>query len=98
MTINELFYLSAGNFGLVRARDRTRFRGEGALTSGTPTANSDREMVIALDGHLTGKCMREIADDLYGAERVAAEWTSESVLCARARRLLRKARAEAKVG
>ena len=56
------------------------------------TRHRDRELLIALDGNDAGKSMREIAVDVYGAERVAAEWTPDGVLRAQRRRLLRKAR------
>ena len=65
---------------------------EEAMTDG------NRELLIALDGHVAGKSMREIAEDLYGAERVVAEWRSDSVLRARTRRLLSKAQSHAKQG
>ena len=53
-----------------------RFRGEGALT--TEEAGVDREVRVALDGHAACKSMREAAEVLYGAEREAPEWTSDS--------------------
>ena len=56
------------------------------------TRDRDRELLIALDGDDAGKSMREIAVDVYGAERVAAEWTLDRVLRAQTRRLLCKAR------
>ena len=80
------------------ARDRMRFRGHGALTREEATAEGTRELSIVLDGYDAGKSMREIAVDLYGAEKVTAEWTSDSVLRTRMRRLLRKARANSKRG
>ena len=80
------------------ADDRMRFRGAGALTREEAMTDGNRELLIALDGHVAGKSMREIAEDLYGAERVAAEWRSDSVLRARTRRLLSKAQSHAKQG
>ena len=56
------------------------------------TRDGDRELLMALDGNVAGKSMREIAADLYGAEMVAAEWTPDGVLRAQTRRLLRKVR------
>ena len=56
------------------------------------TRHRDRELLIALDGNDAGKSMREIAVDVYGAERVAAEWAPDGVLRAQTRRLLRTAR------
>jgi hypothetical protein len=34
--------------------------------------------LVALDGHLEGKSYREIAQVLYGDDRVSAMWTGES--------------------
>ena len=68
------------------------------MTREEPTADGDRELSIALDGYDAGKSMREIAVDLYGAEKVTAEWTFDSVLRARMRRLVCKAWAYAKRG
>ena len=50
---------------------------------------------FALDRHIAVKGMREIAEDLYGAERVAAEWGPDSGLRARTRRLIGKAQGHA---
>lgn len=57
-------------------------------------ADGDRELLIALEGHAAGKSLREIAEELHGAEVVAAEWSSDSVLRARMKRLLWKARSQ----
>ena len=62
------------------------------------TGDGDRELLTAHDGHIAGKSMREIAVDLYGAERVAAEWTPDGGLRAQTRRLVHKARAHAERG
>ena len=61
-------------------------------------AGGDRELGIALDGHSAGRCMREIAADLYGSVRVASDRGSDSVLCARTRRLIRRSQAQAERG
>ena len=37
-----------------------------------------RECLIALDGHLNGRTYRDIAKVLYGSDRVAETWTSET--------------------
>ena len=60
--------------------------------------DGDRQLRIARDGCAAGKSLREIAEDLYGPERVASDWDSESVLRARTRRLLRKTQVHARGG
>ena len=55
-----------------RAGDRIWFSGEEALIEEKATADGDRGLLIALDGHVAGKSMRAITEALYGAERVAA--------------------------
>ncbi|WP_428097891.1 DNA -binding domain-containing protein [Candidatus Rariloculus sp.] len=52
----------------------------------------DRELLTVLDARLAGKSWRETAVDLYGAQRVAAEWHRESWMRARVRRRDKKAR------
>ena len=47
----------------------------------------------ALAGLRSGKSMREIAVDLYGADRVAADWHGASGMRAKVRRLVNRARA-----
>ena len=44
-------------------------------------------------GLRAGKSMRAIAVELYGAERVAADWDYDSLMRARVRRLAYRARA-----
>ena len=53
---------------------------------------ADRELLTVLDERLAGKSWRETAVALYGAERVAAEWDTESWMRSRVRRRGRKAR------
>ena len=48
---------------------------------------------VALAGIRSGKSMREIAVDLYGADQVAADWHDDSGMRAKVRRLVRRARA-----
>ena len=72
-----------------------RFRGDGALKSGEAEGGENRELLIALDGRLAGKSLREIAVDLYGVEAVAAEWNPDGALRSRTLRVLRRARAHA---
>ena len=57
--------------------------------------DGDREVLIALDGQRAGKSMREIAEDVFGAERVAAEWSADGGVRLQTRRLVQKARAHA---
>ena len=54
--------------------------------------DGDREVLIALDGQRAGKSMREIAEDVFGAERVAAEWYADGGVRLRTRRVIQKAR------
>ena len=37
-----------------------------------------RECLVALDGHLAGRTYREIAEVLYGSDRVKEVWTNET--------------------
>ena len=67
-------------------------RKDGAMKDG------DREVLIALAGQRAGKSMREIAEDVFGAERVAAEWQEDGGMRSRTRRLVQKARAHAEGG
>ena len=53
---------------------------------------------IALAGRRAGKAMREIAIDLYGRERVEADWHADSWMRAKIRRLLYRAKARAGAG
>ena len=48
---------------------------------------------VALAGLRSGKSMREIAVDLYGADRVAADWHADSGMRAQVQRLADLARA-----
>ena len=57
-----------------------------------------RELLIARDGYSAGKSIREIAQDLFGAEVVVADWDPDSGVRARTRRLLHKARVYAERG
>jgi hypothetical protein len=47
---------------------------------------------VALAGIRSGKSMREIAVDLYGADEVAADWHVDSRMRAKVRRLVYRAR------
>ena len=61
------------------------------------TAGHDRDdaavRAVALAGIRSGKSMREIAVDLYGADAVAADWHVDSRMRAKVRRLVDRARA-----
>ena len=61
------------------------------------TAGHDRDdasmRAVALAGIRSGKSMREIAIDLYGADAVAADWHVDSRMRAKVRRLVDGARA-----
>ncbi len=61
------------------------------MTAGS--AGDDAAMrAVALAGVRSGKSMREIAVDLYGAERVAADWHADSRMRAKVRRLVSRVR------
>ena len=47
----------------------------------------------ALDGKRAGKTQREIAEDIYGAAKVAAEWHPDGWMRSQIRRWTDKARA-----
>ena len=53
---------------------------------------------VALAGIWSGKSMREIAVDLYGADQVAADWHDDSGMRAKVRRLVNRARAASDQG
>ena len=53
---------------------------------------------VALDGIRSGKSVREMAVYLYGADRVAADWHSDSRMRAKVRRLVSRARAASGAG
>ena len=53
---------------------------------------------VALSGVRSGKSMREIAVDLYGADRVAACWHGDGWMRARVRRLVHRAWAASGAG
>ena len=51
-----------------------------------------------IDGLAAGRTARGIAEDVWGAEAVAREWTADGWMRSRARRRIRKARALADGG
>ena len=53
---------------------------------------------VVLAGMRSGKPMREIAVDLYGADEVAADWHADSRMRAKVRRLVSRARAASDEG
>ena len=53
---------------------------------------------VALAGMQSGKSMREIAVDLYGADRVAADWHADSRMRAKVRRTINRAQAASSGG
>ena len=65
---------------LVGIRVQLRISGDGALKKGGATEDGDREVLMALDGHREARACAKMAEDLYGAERVAAEWDTPSLL------------------
>ena len=74
---------------------RRGLRADGALAGDEVTGNDNRDLRIALDGHAAGEGVREIATDLYGVDRVAADWGPDRGFRTGTRRLLRKARENA---
>ena len=82
-----------GTAGRPWAREPARSRGVRRLTTRDSATDGDRELRI---GRAAGKSLREIAEDLYGPERVAPNWDGNSVLRARTRRLLRKIQVHAR--
>ena len=73
-----------------------RFR-EGAATAGDAVTEAAM-WAVALDGIRSGRSMRVIAIALYGADRAAACWHSDSRMRAKVRRLVNCSRAEACAG
>ena len=53
----------------------------------------DRELVKVLDGLRADKTHRQIAEDIYGVEEVAAEWHTDGWMRSQVRRWIAKARA-----
>ena len=51
----------------------------------------DRELLVALDGHLSGKKAREIAIELRDSAKVAAEWHADGGLRSLVRRRIVRA-------
>lgn len=56
----------------------------------TPAALLELHTLQALDATLAGASLREIADGLFGADAVAADWHADGDLRARVRRLVRR--------
>lgn len=59
----------------------------------TPAALLEMHTLQALDATLAGASLREIADGLFGADAVAADWHADGDLRARVRRLVRRGNA-----
>jgi hypothetical protein len=57
----------------------------------TPAALLELHTLQALDATLAGASLREVAEGLFGADAVAADWHKDSALRARVRRLVRAA-------
>ncbi|WP_429951536.1 DUF2285 domain-containing protein [Comamonas sediminis] len=56
----------------------------------TPGALLELHTLQALDAALAGASLREMAEGLFGADAVAADWHTDSALRARVRRLVRR--------
>ena len=50
------------------------------------------KLMTVLDGLAAGRSARGIAEDVWGAEEVAREWTSDGGMRSKARRRIAKAR------
>jgi hypothetical protein len=61
-----------------------------AARSGPPAALLELHTLQALDATLAGASLREVAEGLFGADAVAADWHKDSALRARVRRLVRR--------
>ncbi len=59
----------------------------------TPAALLELHTLQALDATLVGASLREVADGLFGADAVAADWHADGDLRARVRRLVRRGNA-----
>ncbi|HBP0505265.1 TPA: DUF2285 domain-containing protein [Pseudomonas aeruginosa] len=59
----------------------------------TPAAVLELHTLQALDATLAGASLREVAEGLFGADAVAADWHKDSALRARVRRLIRRGEA-----
>ena len=79
--------------GPMRAIERLEALASLARGSGRDAPHPvDRELLTVLDARLAGKSWRETAVELYGAQRVAVEWHTESWMRSRVRRRDKKAR------
>ncbi|MDL5364214.1 DUF2285 domain-containing protein [Xanthomonas sp. NCPPB 2654] len=56
----------------------------------TPAALLELHTLQALDATLAGASLRKVAEGLFGAEAIAADWHKDSALRARVRRLVRR--------
>ncbi|WP_134481724.1 DUF2285 domain-containing protein, partial [Pseudomonas aeruginosa] len=56
----------------------------------TPAAVLELHTLQALDATLAGASLREVAEGLFGADAVVADWHKDSALRARVRRLVRR--------
>ncbi|MBH1755644.1 hypothetical protein CEE60_17225 [Stenotrophomonas maltophilia] len=80
----ELDALSAATVAASMAAARSR---------PTPAAVLELHTLQALDATLAGASLREVAEGLFGADVVAADWHTDSALRARVRRLVRRGEA-----
>ena len=64
-----------------------------ALPELSPAALLELHTLQALDATLAGASLREMAEGLFGADAVAADWHTDSALRARVRRLVRRGEA-----
>jgi hypothetical protein len=74
----------------MRYLPRPRGRACGGGPPAPPAALLELHTLQALDATLAGASLREVAEGLFGADAVAADWHKDSALRARVRRLVRR--------
>ncbi|WP_434211879.1 DUF7011 domain-containing protein [[Pseudomonas] boreopolis] len=80
--------LAAGLDALAAATEATP--AAAARSRPTPAAVLELHTLQALDATLAGASLREVAEGLFGADAVVANWHADSALRARVRRLVRR--------
>ena len=73
-TLSKVSTVSETLQTLNKLRERAKLKD----TNGCQPDLKWRDYLVALDGHLTGRSYRDIAEVLHGAERVKEVWTNET--------------------
>ena len=81
---------SGGRDAAAPARGHAPSSGFDAKPRPTPAALLELHTLQALDATLAGASLREVAEGLFGADAVAADWHADGDLRARVRRLVRR--------